>query len=105
MPYVSVNGIRLAYERTGNYQVPALTEVPCPCTGEAALTRGAVTLRLVARGEGANWQDTIDVVLCAEAADLIPECDYAELGSRGHPGFPERQDEVNSAMIEFIDKY
>jgi pimeloyl-ACP methyl ester carboxylesterase len=43
--------------------------------------------------------------LCAEAADAIPDCDYVEIGSCGHVGYLERPDEVNSAMIEFLDKY
>jgi pimeloyl-ACP methyl ester carboxylesterase len=43
--------------------------------------------------------------LCAEAADSIPDCDYVEIGSCGHVGYLERPAEVNSAMIEFLDKY
>jgi pimeloyl-ACP methyl ester carboxylesterase len=43
--------------------------------------------------------------LCAEAAGAIPDCDYVEIGSCGHLGYLERPDEVNSAMIEFLDKY
>lgn len=43
--------------------------------------------------------------LCMEAADAIPDCDYVEIGSCGHVGYLERPDEVNSAMIEFLDKY
>ena len=43
--------------------------------------------------------------LCAEAAEVIPDCDYVEIGSCGHLGYLERPDEVNSAMIEFLDKY
>lgn len=43
--------------------------------------------------------------LCAEAADAIPDCDYVEIGSCGHVGYLERPAEVNSAMIEFLDKY
>jgi pimeloyl-ACP methyl ester carboxylesterase len=86
-----------------------------------------------ARREAANGQDAIDVVsdrrevlravpvpcrviafsddlicppsLCAEAAQAIPDCDYVEIASCGHLGFLERPDEVNSAMIEFLDKY
>lgn len=42
--------------------------------------------------------------LCAEAADVIPDCDFVEIGSCGHLGYLERPDEVNSAIIEFLDK-
>jgi pimeloyl-ACP methyl ester carboxylesterase len=43
--------------------------------------------------------------LCAEAAEAIPDCDYVEIESCGHLGYLERPAEVNSAMIEFLDKY
>jgi pimeloyl-ACP methyl ester carboxylesterase len=43
--------------------------------------------------------------LCAEAAEAVPECDYVEIGSCGHLGYLERPDEVNTAIIEFLDKY
>jgi pimeloyl-ACP methyl ester carboxylesterase len=42
--------------------------------------------------------------LCAEVAKAIPDCDYVEIGSCGHLGYLERPDEVNSAIIEFLDK-
>lgn len=42
--------------------------------------------------------------LCAEAAELIPDCDYVEVGRCGHAGYLERPDEVNAAIIEFLDK-
>jgi pimeloyl-ACP methyl ester carboxylesterase len=42
--------------------------------------------------------------LCAEVVDAIPDCDYAEIGSCGHLGYLERPDEVNSAIIEFLNK-
>jgi pimeloyl-ACP methyl ester carboxylesterase len=42
--------------------------------------------------------------LCAEAAETIPDCDYVEIGRCGHVGYLERPDEVNSAIIEFLDK-
>ncbi len=42
--------------------------------------------------------------LCAEVAEAIPDCDYAEIGSCGHVGYLERPDEVNSAIIEFLAK-
>jgi pimeloyl-ACP methyl ester carboxylesterase len=42
--------------------------------------------------------------LCAEVAEVIPDCDYVEIGSCGHLGYLERPDEVNSAIIEFLDK-
>jgi len=43
--------------------------------------------------------------LVAEVAEAIPDCDYIEIGSCGHVGYLERPDEVNAAMIEFLDKY
>jgi pimeloyl-ACP methyl ester carboxylesterase len=42
--------------------------------------------------------------LCAEVAEAIPDCDYVEIGSCGHLGYLERPDEVNSAIIEFLDE-
>jgi pimeloyl-ACP methyl ester carboxylesterase len=42
--------------------------------------------------------------LCAEVAEAIPDCDYVEIGSCGHLGYLECPDEVNSAIIEFLDK-
>lgn len=42
--------------------------------------------------------------LCAEMAEAIPDCDYVEIGSCGHLGYLERPEEVNSAIIEFLDK-
>jgi pimeloyl-ACP methyl ester carboxylesterase len=42
--------------------------------------------------------------LCAEVAEAIPDCDYVEIGSCGHLGYIERPAEVNSAIIEFLDK-
>jgi pimeloyl-ACP methyl ester carboxylesterase len=42
--------------------------------------------------------------LAAEVADAIPSCDLVEIPSCGHFGYLERPDEVNSAIIEFLDK-
>lgn len=42
--------------------------------------------------------------LCYEVAEAIPDCDYIEIGSCGHVGYLERPEEVNSAIIEFLDK-
>jgi pimeloyl-ACP methyl ester carboxylesterase len=42
--------------------------------------------------------------LSLEVADAIPGCDFVEIGSCGHLGFLERPDEVNTAIIEFLDK-
>lgn len=42
--------------------------------------------------------------LSAEVADAIPDCDYVEISSCGHLGYLERPDEVNLAIIEFLDK-
>lgn len=42
--------------------------------------------------------------LAAEVAEAIPTCDLVEISSCGHYGYLERPDEVNSAIIEFLDK-
>jgi pimeloyl-ACP methyl ester carboxylesterase len=42
--------------------------------------------------------------LGAEVAEAIPDCDFIEIGSCGHVGYLERPDQVNSAIIEFLDK-
>lgn len=42
--------------------------------------------------------------LCAEVAEAIPDCDFIEIGSCGHLGYLERPAEVNSAIIEFLEK-
>jgi pimeloyl-ACP methyl ester carboxylesterase len=42
--------------------------------------------------------------LSAEVAEAIPDCDYLEIGYCGHLGYLERPAEVNSAIIEFLDK-
>lgn len=42
--------------------------------------------------------------LVMEVAEAIPNCDYIQIGPCGHVGYLERPDEVNSAIIEFLDK-
>jgi pimeloyl-ACP methyl ester carboxylesterase len=42
--------------------------------------------------------------LVAEVAEAIPDCDYVEIGSCGHVGYLECPNEVNAAIIEFLDK-
>jgi pimeloyl-ACP methyl ester carboxylesterase len=42
--------------------------------------------------------------LSAEVADAIPNCDLVEIPGCGHFGYLERPDEVNAAIIEFLDK-
>lgn len=42
--------------------------------------------------------------LCAEVADAIPDCDYVQIDSCGHLGYLERPEEVNVAIVEFLDK-
>jgi pimeloyl-ACP methyl ester carboxylesterase len=43
--------------------------------------------------------------LAAEVADAIPNCDLVQIPGCGHLGHLERPGEVNSAIIEFLDKY
>jgi len=40
-----------------------------------------------------------------EVAEAIPNCDFVEIEACGHLGFLERPDEVNAAIIEFLDKF
>ncbi|MEU4243559.1 alpha/beta fold hydrolase [Actinoplanes sp. NPDC026619] len=42
--------------------------------------------------------------LAAEVADAIEDCDLVELPRAGHLGYLERPAEVNSAIVEFLDK-
>jgi pimeloyl-ACP methyl ester carboxylesterase len=42
--------------------------------------------------------------LCAEVADVIPDCDYIEISSCAHAGYLEQPEEVNAAIIEFLQK-
>ncbi len=43
--------------------------------------------------------------LAAEVAEAIPDCDYVEISDCGHLGYLERPEVVNSAIIEFLQKY
>jgi pimeloyl-ACP methyl ester carboxylesterase len=43
--------------------------------------------------------------LAAETAEAIPDCDFVEIPHCGHLGYLERPDEVNTAIIEFLDKH
>jgi pimeloyl-ACP methyl ester carboxylesterase len=43
--------------------------------------------------------------LGAEVAEAIPDCDYIEVADAGHYGYLERPEEVNPAIIEFLDKH
>jgi pimeloyl-ACP methyl ester carboxylesterase len=42
--------------------------------------------------------------LAVEVAEAIPDCGFVEISSCGHFGYLERPGEVNSAIIEFLDK-
>ncbi|MGW2052075.1 alpha/beta fold hydrolase [Streptomyces sp. NPDC001858] len=42
--------------------------------------------------------------LCAEVAEAIPDCDFVEIADCGHLGYLERPHEVNTAIIEFLEK-
>jgi pimeloyl-ACP methyl ester carboxylesterase len=43
--------------------------------------------------------------LAAEVAGAIPDCDFVEIPGCGHFGYLERPDEVNAAIIEFLDRH
>lgn len=43
--------------------------------------------------------------LSAEVAAAIPDCDFVEISGCGHFGYLERPDEVNPAIIEFLDEH
>jgi pimeloyl-ACP methyl ester carboxylesterase len=42
--------------------------------------------------------------LAAEVAEAIPDCDFVQIEGCGHSGYLERPAEVNSAIIEFLNK-
>ncbi|MEU9188407.1 alpha/beta hydrolase [Streptomyces sp. NPDC048484] len=77
-----------AYADTGADRREALRGVNVPC-------------RVIAFGD--------DMVtpshLAAEVAEAIPDCDLVEISDCGHFGYLERPVEVNSAIIEFLDKH
>jgi pimeloyl-ACP methyl ester carboxylesterase len=43
--------------------------------------------------------------LAAEVADAIPDCDLVEIPGCGHLGHLERPEQVNQAIVEFLDKH
>jgi pimeloyl-ACP methyl ester carboxylesterase len=43
--------------------------------------------------------------LAAETAEAIGDCDLVEIPHCGHLGYLERPDEVNTAIVEFLDKH
>ena len=43
--------------------------------------------------------------LAAEVAEAIPDCDYVQIANCGHLGYLEQPAEVNTAIIEFLDKH
>jgi pimeloyl-ACP methyl ester carboxylesterase len=105
---------------------------PSTLNDDAALSLWLETLRLSAgtdMASGQSWVDTgvdrrealrevtapcrviafsDDLVtpphLAAEVAEAIPDCDFVEVPECGHFGYLERPREVNSAIIEFLDK-
>jgi pimeloyl-ACP methyl ester carboxylesterase len=67
----------------------------------AALSEIAVPCRVIAFSD-----DLISPPhLAAEVADAIPDCDYVEIPGCGHLGYLERPRDVNTAIIEFLDKH
>ncbi|XVV09969.1 alpha/beta fold hydrolase [Actinoplanes sp. CA-131856] len=67
---------------------PALAEIAVPC-----------------RVIGFTDDGITPAHLAAETADAIPDCDFVEIAHCGHLGYLERPDEVNTAIIEFLDKH
>jgi pimeloyl-ACP methyl ester carboxylesterase len=43
--------------------------------------------------------------LAAEVASAIPNCDFVQIPDCGHLGHLERPEELNSAIVEFLDKH
>lgn len=67
----------------------------------AELGRITVPCRVVAFAD-----DLISPVhLAAEVADAIPDCDLVTIPDAGHLGHLERPEEVNSVIVEFLEKY
>jgi pimeloyl-ACP methyl ester carboxylesterase len=67
----------------------------------AALTRITAPCRVIAFADDAICPPH----LAAETAEAIPDCDFVEIAGCGHLGYLERPDEVNTAIIEFLDKH
>jgi pimeloyl-ACP methyl ester carboxylesterase len=90
------------YEMAGGYRASARGQAAVDLISDrrAALRRVPVPCRVIAFSD--------DLIcpphLCAEVAEAIPDCDFVELGSCGHLGYLERPEEVNSIIIEFLDK-
>ncbi|MBE1489185.1 alpha/beta fold hydrolase [Plantactinospora soyae] len=107
---------------------------PATLDDDAAVSSWLEILELAGHGDGAAdgqaWVDTLadrrevlrgvaapcrviaftdDLVapphLCAGVAEAIPDCDFVEISRCGHLGYLERPHEVNTAIIEFLDKH
>lgn len=67
----------------------------------AALTKIGAPCRVIAFTD----DGIVPPHLAAETAEAIPACDFVEITNCGHLGYLERPDEVNTAIIEFLDKH
>lgn len=77
-----------AWVETEEDRRPALSRIAAPCRVIAFTDDGVAPPHLA-----------------AETAEAIPDCDFVEIPRCGHLGYLERPDEVNTAIIEFLDKH